>query len=183
MRFQKLIVATHRDLGYLCFGLTVIYAVSGLAVNHLEHWNPNYATRTTRVQIGSLPQAGDRATLATAILDRMGIDEAPRSVVNMPPGGLMIFLEGRTLTVTLDTGTVVDEQVRERPILYQFNHLHLNRAKGLWTWLADAYALALLILALTGIFIIRGKKGLGGRGRWLMAAGVALPALVLLAKL
>ena len=32
----------HRDLGYFCVALTVIYAISGVAVNHIHHWNPNY---------------------------------------------------------------------------------------------------------------------------------------------
>jgi hypothetical protein len=30
----------HRDRGYLCAGLTVVYAVSGVAVNHLRDWTP-----------------------------------------------------------------------------------------------------------------------------------------------
>jgi hypothetical protein len=34
MRLRRLITATHRDLGYFFAGLTVIYAVSGIAVNH-----------------------------------------------------------------------------------------------------------------------------------------------------
>ncbi len=180
MRIQKLIVATHRDLGYFFFGLTVIYAVSGAAVNHMAHWNPNYTKDIRRLEVGPLPEAGERGALADTVLERMHIDEKPRSVVRMPPDGLMIFLEDRTLTVSLPDGVVTDEQVRERPVLYQFNYLHLNRARGAWTYLADAYALALLILAVTGILIIRGKKGLGGRGRWLMAAGIAVPVIALL---
>ncbi len=180
MRIQKLIVATHRDLGYFFFGLTLVYAISGLAVNHLEDWNPSYRTTRRTVTIGPVERAGDRHQVAGVVLERLQIDETPRSVVNMPPDGLMIFLEGRTLTVRLNEGTVLDEEVRERPVLYQLNYLHLNRAKGLWTWVADVYAVALFLLAVTGIFIIRGKKGLGGRGRWLMLAGVVLPLLVLL---
>ena len=31
----------HRDLGYLVFALTFLYAVSGVAVNHTHQWNPN----------------------------------------------------------------------------------------------------------------------------------------------
>ena len=32
----------HRDIGYVCVALTVIYAVSGIAVNHIHDWNLNY---------------------------------------------------------------------------------------------------------------------------------------------
>ena len=32
----------HRDIGYLAVGLTVVYAISGVAVNHRADWNPSY---------------------------------------------------------------------------------------------------------------------------------------------
>jgi len=41
----------HRDLGYLCCGLTIIYAISGVAVNHIHQWNPNYVIEKSIVQI------------------------------------------------------------------------------------------------------------------------------------
>ena len=55
MSWRKLIIATHRDVGYFFAGLTVIYAVSGIAVNHIEDWNPNYVIRTEAVTVGELP--------------------------------------------------------------------------------------------------------------------------------
>ncbi len=45
----------------------------------------------------------------------------------MSPGQLKVFLEGRSLTVTLPDGRVTLEQISERPLLYQANYLHLNR--------------------------------------------------------
>ena len=47
------------------------------------------------------------------------------------------------------------------------------------TWIADVYAAGLALLACTGIFILTGKKGLGGRGRWLLLAGLAVPLIYL----
>jgi hypothetical protein len=68
-----------------------------------------------------------------------------------------------------------DERSRRRVAFFEANYLHLNRGKGLWTWFADVYAVGLLLLACTGIFIVSGTKGLGGRGRWLLLAGLAIP--------
>ena len=34
--------AVHRDAGYLVAGLTLLYAVSGVAVNHRAEWNPSW---------------------------------------------------------------------------------------------------------------------------------------------
>lgn len=179
MRWRRLIIAVHRDVGYFFAGLTVIYAVSGIAVNHIDDWNPSYVIRTDDVSLGPLPESGSRQQLAATVLDRMEIDETPESVVRMTPDELKIFLDRRTLTVTVPSGEVRDEHARRRYALYELNYLHLNHGKGFWTWFADAYAVGLTLLACTGIFIITGRKGLGGRGRWLLLAGLAIPIVYL----
>ena len=179
MKLRKLIIATHRDVGYFFAGLTVIYAVSGIAVNHIEDWNPSYVIRTETVSVGELPSA-DSQTIAGTVLKRLGITERPESTVRMTPDQLKIFLHQRTLTVTVPTGEVVDEHARRRYAFFEVNYLHLNHGKGFWTWFADVYAVGLLLLACTGIFIITGRRGLGGRGRWLLLAGLAIPLVYLI---
>jgi hypothetical protein len=178
MKLRKTIIAVHRDVGYFFAGLTVIYAVSGIAVNHIEDWNPNYVIRTETRSLDELP-AGDNQLLAAEVLARMGVVEVPESVVRMSPGQLKIFLDRRTLTVSVPSGEVVDERARRRFAFFEVNYLHLNHGKGFWTWFADAYAVGLALLACTGIFIITGRKGLGGRGRWLLLAGLAIPLVYL----
>src|ERR1700733_12468822 len=37
-RWRAWLRAVHRDCGYLAIGFTVIYAVSGIAQNHIEDW-------------------------------------------------------------------------------------------------------------------------------------------------
>ncbi|MEK7239068.1 MAG: hypothetical protein AAB224_00640 [Gemmatimonadota bacterium] len=41
--------------------------------------------------------------------------------------------------------------------------------------IADIYALALILLAVTGLFVIKGKQGITRRGGWLTAAGTLVP--------
>jgi uncharacterized protein len=60
-------------------------------------------------------------------------------------------------------------------VLHAANFLHLNHGKQIWTWVADAFAVALIVLAVTGMFLLKGKNGIRGRGMWLSAAGVAVP--------
>lgn len=179
MRLRRLVVTLHRDIGYAAAGLTLAYAVSGVAVNHVHHWNPSYDVRRTTLAAGALPE-GPPAAVAEAVLARLAISEAPQSVVPAGPGRVKVFLDQRTLTVSIPDGVVDDERVARRPLLYRLNFLHLNHGKGAWTVIADIYAAALALLALTGIFIVPGRKGLGGRGRWLMLGGVAVPLLYLL---
>jgi hypothetical protein len=178
LKLRRLIIATHRDIGYFFAGLTVLYAISGVAVNHIEDWNPSYVIRHEVVEVGVLPFA-EPSELGAEVLRRMDVSEEPRSVVRMNRQQLKIFLEQRTLTVELPGGRVVDEHVRRRFAFFEVNFLHLNTGKGFWTWFADVYAIGLLVLACTGIFILPGKKGLGGRGRWLLIIGLAIPIVYL----
>ena len=62
-------------------------------------------------------------------------------------------------------------------MLYAFNQLHLNTPKRLWTWVADIYAIGLIVLAVTGMFVLKGRTGITGRGAWLTGAGVLLPVI------
>jgi hypothetical protein len=178
LKLRRLVIATHRDVGYFFAGLTVLYAISGVAVNHIEDWNPSYVIRHEVIEIGVLP-FGEPSELAAEVLRRMDITEKPRSVVRMSREQLKVFLEQRTLTVELPGGRVVDERVRRRFAFFEVNYLHLNTGKGFWTWFADIYAVGLLVLACTGIFILPGKKGLGGRGRWLLIVGLSIPIIYL----
>jgi hypothetical protein len=53
--------------------------------------------------------------------------------------------------------------------------LHLNNLKGIWTWVADVFALALMILALTGMTMMKGDRGITGRGKYFVGAGLLVP--------
>ncbi|MCP4901944.1 MAG: hypothetical protein GY906_33690 [bacterium] len=178
MRLRKLVIATHRDVGYFFAGLTVLYAISGVAVNHMRDWNPNYSVKRQVHQAGVLPGDSDQE-IAAAAIQRLGAQEAMLSTVRSSPEELKVFLEQRSLLVRQTTGEIVDERISRRPVLFHLNFLHLNHGKGLWTWYADIYAAAMLLLALTGIFIITGKKGIKGRGLILMIAGLVLPLVFL----
>ena len=169
----------HRDVGYLCVGLTIVYVISGVAVNHIDAWNPSYAIERREVPVG--PLRADAATEAQvrAVLTRLGLPPAWRTTFRPDSQTLRIFLDDGTVDVHLATGLARVEIVHRRPVLHAVNFLHLNHAKRLWTWLADLYAVALGLLAVTGLFVLKGKKGIKGRGAWLTAVGVVVPLLFL----
>ena len=168
--------AIHRDLGNLAVGLTLVYALSGLAVNHIADWEPSFVSYQETHELGG-PVAGTDDEASAAVLARLGVREAPRDVYRAAPDDLQIVFDKRTLHVNPATGHVVDEGQRPRFFLRAANWLHLNRGKKAWTYVADAYAAGLLILALTGIFLNPGKKGLFGRGGVLVLLGAAVPIL------
>lgn len=181
MPWRRWLAATHRDLGYLLAGLTIVYAVSGVAVNHVSHWNPNYSIVAEKVAVGPLP-AGDPPAAARLALSRLGISEPPQSVVPAGPDRVRIFLQNRTITVDIGRRQALDERVSHRPLLYQLNFLHLNHGKGAWTWLADAYAVGLMFMAVSGMLMMRGRSGIAGRGLWWLLAGIVPPVAFVLWK-
>jgi len=165
--------AIHRDLGYLAVGLTLVYALSGLAVNHITDWDPNFQNYEATHQLG--PLAGDDEALAAQVLGKLGINDKPTDVYRASPEQLDIVFSKRTLHVNPATGQVTDEGQKPRLLLRAANWLHLNRGKKSWTYLADGYAAGLLLLAISGLFMIPGRKGLVGRGAVLVLLGVAIP--------
>jgi len=167
--------AVHRDVGYLSVALTLAYAISGLAVNHISSWNPNYIKTQEIRQIPALDPAEPAETLvrkAQALLEPAG---RFKSAYQPDDDTLQLFYERATYSVDLATGHVLIEATRPRPVLYALNQLHLNGPKRLWTVIADLYAMALILLALSGLFILKGPKGVWGRGLWFVGAGAALP--------
>ncbi|MDB4943887.1 MAG: hypothetical protein JWP97_3421 [Labilithrix sp.] len=175
--------AIHRDIGYVAVGLTFVYALSGIAVNHLTDWSDgdaSFKTYSETHEYGPLPGA-DQA-VADDLRQRLAIKEAPREVYRQSPDELDVIFDKRSLHVNTATGHVVDEGQKPRFILRFANWLHLNRGKKAWTYVADGYAAGLMFLALSGMFMIAGKKGFLGRGAVLVGLGIAIPvAYVVLA--
>ncbi len=173
--WRPLLRALHRDAGYLAVGLTLVYALSGLAVNHVADWDPNFQNYERTVELG--PLAGDDDAVAARVLAGLAISEKPQEVYRAAPDRLEIVLENRSVHVDTAKGSAVDEGQKPRFFLRAANWLHLNRGKRAWRYIADAYAAGLLLLAVSGLFMIPGRKGLRGRGGAMVLAGVAVPVL------
>jgi uncharacterized protein len=173
LRWRPTLRALHRDVGYLLVGLTFVYAISGLAVNHLEDWDPNFsAFERTHTLAAPLPE--DEAAAVDQVLAQLGIEEPPRDGF-LYEQELEIQLDNRSLFVDGEAMTILERGQAERRLLRLANWLHLNRGKQAWTIIADGYAILLLFLATSGMLMIPGKKGLAGRGWMLVLAGAAVP--------
>lgn len=179
LKIRKWLRILHRDIGYLGIGLTVIFAVSGIAVNHIHDWNPNYSIEQSTTQVENIPSTNNE-DIVKHVLNELEITQKPEGWHRTSPNHLQIFLEGNTVDVNLETGKIVQEKVSPRPFLREFNVLHLNEPKQAWTWFSDLYAVSLLFLAISGLFLLKGKKGWKWRGTWMTAIGIVIPILFLL---
>lgn len=179
MNLSKFNRVTHRDLGYLIAGLTIIYAVSGIALNHKNNWNPNYIIETREV---SSPVKFDRNTIdrEKAIEILSGIPGAPEYKAWYYPAGrtLTIFVEGGSVRINEETGKGTIERITKRPLFYQLNFLHYNPGRW-WKYFSDIFCLALITVTFTGLFLLKGRNGITRRGAILTVIGLILPLLFL----
>lgn len=173
--------ALHRDFGYFVVGLTLVYAISGLAVNHLEDWDPNFdnVDRTLKIDKAAFKAALARGPgeLGKAAMEATGHSGGWEDLYEVDESHIDISLEETNLYVDLDAGEIREEGQEARPVLRLINWLHLNRGKRAWTWFADAYALILLYLAVSGLFMLKSKRFLLNRKTLLVSAGIAVPLL------
>lgn len=176
MAWRKWFRALHRDVGYLAVALTLAYGISGLAVNHIEDWNPNYRFEQTSFELGPLP-AGPPDAQAAHVVAQLRLDPAAvRGHFLETDTQLRVFLDqGQEVRLDVSTGRGVRKSITTRAVLFEVNSLHLNNLKGVWTYVADVFALALMFLAVTGVTMMKGDRGITGRGKWFVGAGLAIP--------
>ena len=174
--WRKWFRTIHRDFGYLFFGITLIYAISGIAINHLDDWNPNYVVTTEKIQT-QLKHGTTKAEIFSMLEDN-GEREQYKNYYFPDHDNLKVFLKDGNVYVNLKSGKGLIEKNKRRAMFREMNYLHYNPVKW-WTWFSDLYAGALIALALTGIFMVRGKKGIRGRGAWLTVLGILIPIIYL----
>lgn len=178
VHWRKWLRILHRDIGYIAAGLTIIYSISGIAVNHVQDWNPNYVITEGTTQIGVVPDSVINGNnLISYILNKIGETGKLKNSFYPDSTSVKIFVEGNTITANLKSGEVLQEKIKSRTVFRETNFLHLNAPKKVWTYVADIFAVALIFLAISGLFMIKGKKGITGRGAWLTALGILIPVL------
>jgi hypothetical protein len=175
-RWRAVLRSLHRDAGYLVVGLTFVYALSGLAINHIGQWDPNFKMVVESHQLKApLPENEEAA--GAQILTELKIADQPRDAYWESDGTYQIFFDARTIVVDPKTLVATDAAEEPRFFLRVANWLHYNRGKASWTYIADGYAVLLLFLATSGLFMLKGRKGLVGRGAILVILGAAVPLL------
>jgi len=181
MTIRKLIRVLHRDLGYFFFGLSIIYAVSGIALNHLRDFNPNYEIKHYDLQIPApIKQEVVDIEWIESMLTEYDIKESYKKFYFPADNQLKVFLDKGNLTVNLISGEGLLETIYKRPILFEMNFLHYNPGVW-WKWFSDIFCVAWIIISVTGLFLIKsGKHSIKRRGAAWTIAGIIVPVLFLI---
>lgn len=177
-KLRRLNAATHRDLGYFFFSLVVVYCLSGLALNHVDDWNPDFSMVRHVVPIDASMRAADATPESIRQFGTLVGESEPQYYDSPTPNQLKIYYHNATLHLNFDAHEGRYERLERRPILFQSNLLHRNSVRS-WKWLSDVFAVMLIAICMTGLFVLRGKNGIAGRGKWLVLAGAAPPLVAL----
>ncbi len=179
--FRKWNRILHRDIGYFFFGLTIIYCISGIALNHKKDWHPSYVIKYQDIAINEDISKSD-VTLdwVMTFLEKYNEEDHYKKHFFPDAHTLKIFIDDGSIAIDMKNKTGYIEKISKRPFFFEINFLHYNPGKW-WTWFSDIFCLGLIIISITGLFIIaKSKNSLTRRGIWFILAGLVLPILALL---
>ncbi len=172
-RWRAWLRIVHRDAGYLIVGLTVIYAASGIALNHLEEWGDIETVEEVReVQLSLVGQTGDE--IAEEVAQLLSVEGELISKEQLGPMVTLAFPD-REVVIDIDTGLASETKRERRFVIGALMWLHRARGKKAWKYFSDVFAIFLILMAVSGMFMLKGKKGFWGRGMFLVGLGIAIP--------
>jgi hypothetical protein len=70
--------------------------------------------------------------------------------------------------------------LQKRPIIFSFNKLHKASIGTLWKWVSDFMAVVLLFVGISGLFLMKGKRGFNRWGVWFTIGGIIVPLVFIL---
>lgn len=176
-KIRKWFRIIHRELSYVFAGMLLVYAISGIALNHKNSFNSQYSITRTEYRFVPTEQSVVDQTQIDKWLAECGVEGDEIQHYFPDANTLKVFLKGNSnLVVELSSGNAVLEQVRKRPILGSLSKLHYNPGKA-WTWFSDIFAGAMVVIVLSGIFMLRGKHSLLGIGGIEFLVGILIPLL------
>lgn len=180
MNIRKSLRTLHRDFGYLVVGITFVYTVSGIALNHRTDWNPHYTLVSEDLTLPSSTQTIFSQDEINAMLKKFDYQAVYKKHFVTRNNEIKIFVEEGTVMYNPEQGKVELEILKKRPFFFQINKIHLAQTGQLWIWISDIMAAFLLFVAISGLFLLKGKFGLKGRGLWLTAIGIVIPLAIIL---
>lgn len=173
-KIRRLSLSWHRDLGYFFAPLIIIYCISGIALNHLDDFDPDFVIEKKEITI---PKSYTKAEITDEIVANFSrmVGEERYKVYDFPTDNrLKVYYEDGSLQIDLDTRIGQFDRITKRHVIYETNVLHKNSLKG-WKWVSDIFAIMLILISVTGAVILKGKYGFKRRGGWLMLAGFVVP--------
>lgn len=162
----------HRDLGFLMVGVCLIYAISGILLNHMNGKDPAYKVESYSFDFGKNLTTDDVRVLWN---DKKEMPKLNK-VVPIDATHYRLLFSGGTGIYDTKIGSVDYEKYEKREFVYWINKLHYNKVKG-WSFMGDFFAISLIFFAISGLVIVSKKNGIMGRGKYFLLVGLFIPIL------
>ena len=170
---------THRDIAYFYVGLIISFSLSGIFLNHRQSWHPRRYTYDK--QEITIPVSVAKDSINDGFIEnftkQQNIDDQLRRF-NVNDNKLRISYVSHDVEIDLSTGKGIIETYRITPLLGQMTQLHQDTSKW-WIYYSDIFGIAMLTIALTGMFIEKGRLSFRSRGWKLALAGLIFPLIFL----
>ena len=143
-RWRAWLRAIHRDIGYLAVGFTVIYALSGIAMNHIDDWDPNFHSSEITKKITPVPDDISDAEAAKRVGEAAGLGGKAGAVTDVYRAGdevRLTYANGSKVTAIGDTLTI--QSRRDRLFFRVADWLHTTRGKQAWKYIADTLGITI----------------------------------------
>lgn len=177
MKFRKFLRVIHRDFGYFIVGMTIVYALSGIYFNHRRDLNPDYKIMVSEFETPQFSARNITEDEVIAILKNFEQNVVYQKHYVNSQGLVKVFIENGEVVIDGENGRGTMHYLQKRPLIFEMNKLHKASIGIVWKWVSDVMAVILILVAVSGLFLLKGKHGLSRWGWWLTLAGVAVPLL------
>lgn len=169
---------THRDIAYFYVGLIIAFSFSGIFLNHRQTLNPRrYTYETKNVWIAPFQKEQINEAFVLDLAKRLEIDDELRRFQSTDEL-LTISFANNDVKITPETGSGSIVTYRTIPLLGHMSKLHIDTSKW-WIYYSDVFGLGMMIIAITGMFIEKGKNSFRTRGFKLALLGIIFPLIFL----
>ncbi|MDR3339715.1 MAG: peptidase, partial [Candidatus Symbiothrix sp.] len=127
MKIAHWLRVIHRDLGFLVVGVTLVYGISGIFLNHMKEKDPAFRTEEKSVHFPArlTPEALTVAWKADRSLPPL------KKIFPIDETHSRLMLEGGVGVYNSADGQVDYERHKKRVFIYWINRLHYNKV-GHW---------------------------------------------------
>lgn len=169
---------THRDIAYFYVGLIIAFSFSGIFLNHRQSWHPRrYKAEIKEITISPVSPDLVNDSFVAEFKEKQNVsDDVRRYAVN--ENTLRISFTSYDAEIDLATGKGQLIQYKTTPLLGQMTTLHVDTSKW-WIYYSDVFGGAMLVIAITGMFIATGDKSFRKRGWKLALIGIIFPLIFL----
>jgi uncharacterized protein len=180
MNWRKWLRILHRDFGYFIVGITLIYAISGILLNHRNDFNPDFKIVYQEFKVELPPGPPYQEKDLKPVIESIDDFIVYKRAYITRNGDLKVFIQNGEVVIDPATGEGELEYLQKRKLFFEMNMLHRVATHKSWKWISDGMMVILIFVTISGIFILKGKNGFERRGIWLITAGIILPLVYMI---